>query len=119
MDWYAVHVVMAIYLKAEFSETFPVYENVFLIHASTEQEAVRQGVEIGECEEGDSEGSLTWDGKPAMQKFMGVRKTVLCVDSRNRPTEKTEITYSQFLFSSEGDVKKFCRGQSVSTVAVE
>jgi hypothetical protein len=96
---------MAFCLKHEASESIPVFENVFLIHAAFASDATLHGIEIGRDEEGDSDGSVAWDDKPAVQKFVGVRKTVLCVDPANRPRHKTEVTYSRFSVSSMANVE--------------
>jgi hypothetical protein len=39
MSWYAAHIVMRVKLKAGRQERFPVWENIILIQAGSEDEA--------------------------------------------------------------------------------
>jgi hypothetical protein len=49
-----------------------VWQNLIIIHATNEREALRKAEKIGRSEAGDADGSLRLDGKPAICKFMGV-----------------------------------------------
>jgi hypothetical protein len=65
MTWYAAHIVMAVKFKRGEQNRFPVWENIVLISAESEEEAFAKAEERGRCEEGDDGGTFTWGDRPA------------------------------------------------------
>jgi hypothetical protein len=114
VEWYAAHVVMAVEFRDGNRDRVPVFENIFLVQAAPHQEAQKEGALLGKGEEGDSEGSFMWDGRPAFLRFAGIRKTTLCADPELPPKNGTEITYSEFELSDTESVSKFLRGEEVT-----
>jgi hypothetical protein len=57
-----------------------VWRNLVLVQAGDEEEAIAKALKLGRGEEGDSEGSLTLDGKPAFTKFLGIEHMGLVHD---------------------------------------
>jgi hypothetical protein len=57
-----------------------VWRNLVLVSGRTEKEAIRKAEKIGAGLEGDSRGSLTLDGQPAMTKFVGIEDMGLVHD---------------------------------------
>src|SRR5690348_2794948 len=106
MPWFAASVVMYFRLKDEQQDAFSVWENVYLIDAPNAAQARAKAEALGRMEEGDEDGSLMLDGKPAEQVFGGVRKVITPSPpllSTSVDTEKLEdgmeATYSSFTVS--------------------
>jgi hypothetical protein len=113
MTWYAAHIVMYVKLKEKAQEHFPVWENIVLIHADSEEDAFAKTEARGHEEEGDCEGSFRWGGQQATWIFAGVRKLVLCQDSEERPRNGTELTYNEMHLESKEALARFVKGQPV------
>jgi hypothetical protein len=95
MRWYAAHIVMAVQLKNGKQIRFPVWENILLVAAATEDAAFAKAEAHGRAEEGDDGGTFRWGGKPARWVFAGVRKLTECVSPEERPGDGTEITFNE------------------------
>ena len=68
-----------------------VWQNLIIIQASDEREALRKAEKVGRADARDCLGSLRLDGKPAVCKFMGVASLGLIHD----PLEDgAEITWN-------------------------
>ncbi len=114
MNWYAAHLVLYVQLKKVRQEHFPIWENIVLIKADSEEEAFARAEQRGREDEGDCDGSFRWGGQVATWVFAGVRKLVLCQDADERPGDGTEITYSEMELDSRESVAKFVQGQPVA-----
>jgi hypothetical protein len=68
-----------------------VWQNLIILHARNEHEALRKAEKIGASQAGDARGSLRLDGKPAICKFMGVASLGLIHDPL---ADGTEITWN-------------------------
>jgi hypothetical protein len=113
MSWFAAHVVMVVRHKSGRQKRFPVWENIFLIQAASEEQAFAKAEARGRQDEGDDDGSFTWDGHPAAWVFAGVRKLTACEPADKRPGDLAEITYSEFELSSEYMLEAYVRGEHV------
>ena len=80
--WFAAHIVMYVEFKTESQTTFPVWENIVLINANSDDEAFGKAERKGLESEGDDGGSFEWEGLPARWVFAGVRKLTLCKNGR-------------------------------------
>jgi hypothetical protein len=113
-NWYASHLILYVQLKDRTQRKFPIWENIILIKAKTEEEAFAKAERRGKDEEGDDNGSFRWEGKPARWVFAGIRKLTLCEDPERRPDDGTEVSYTEMEVDSEQAVAKLVGGQSVS-----
>ena len=95
MNWFAAHILLYVERKQQPQDRFPVWENIVLIEAATEDEAFDKAEAIGRCSEGDDDGSFRWDGEPARWVFAGVRKLTACETGERRPGDGTELTFLQ------------------------
>jgi hypothetical protein len=116
MNWYAAHIVMVVRFKEQPQDQFPVWENIVLIEAKSDDEAFVKAEERGRQDEGDDDGSFRWGGKPATWVFVGVRKLTSCDDALQRPGNGTELTYLEMELSSEADLERFVRGEPTSVL---
>jgi hypothetical protein len=123
--WYAVSIAMVVRqkrLEGRRQRVFPVYENVFLLRASSFNDARRQAERIGRGDE-EREG-VTWNGVPAEVAYGGVRKITMCAPNPRlrgpsevvRMHSGVEAVYSLFVVKSEANLRKFIRGAKVPIV---
>jgi len=113
MAWYAASVIMFTRFKDGKQDSYPVYENIILIEAMDENEAFEKSKCRGKADEGDFEGTYCYENRPAELVFFGVRKIIACEDSDRQPADGTEVSYSEFLVSSNDALEKLIIGDSV------
>ena len=99
-QWYAAHILMYVKRKKPTAGAIPVWENVILIKADSEDAAFANAERRGKQDEGDDDGTFQWAGQPAEWVFAGVRKLTLCAAPEKRPGNGTEITYTQMEVAS-------------------
>jgi hypothetical protein len=105
--WFAAHVIMYFKYKDGNQDSYTVWENVFLVEAASTDEAFEKAARLGRADEGDSQGSLTCDDRPATLTYAGVRKVVRVgygVD--DKPVDGEEVTDNVLLVK---DAKAFAR----------
>ncbi len=118
MSWYAAHLVLYVKLKEHPQDRFPLWENIVLVQANSEEEALAKAEHHGREDEGDDGGTFRWDGKPAQWVFAGVRKLTACQDATKRPTAGTEITYIEMEATTQA-LAKLLRGEPASVRLVD
>jgi hypothetical protein len=99
--WYAAHILMYVKRKTNAVGKIPVWENIVLIKADSEEKAFAKAEERGKHDEGDDDGTFRWAGQPAEWVFAGVRKLTLCEDPEKRPGDGNEISYIEMEVNSE------------------
>lgn len=116
MSWYAAHAVMYVKYKEAEQDSYPMWENVLLIEAESDDEAHAKALDRAKEDEGDSRGTFTWQGKPATWCFAGIRKLVSCEDPDEAPQNGTEITYLAMQVDSEANLAKFVQGEPIQVM---
>src|SRR5262245_60788107 len=96
MTWYIAHIVMSVRFKDGNQNKYPVWENLVLIEAASEEEAEEKAKVRARRYEGDTHGSLTWEERPATWVFAGIRKVIRCEIPDVQPTSGMEVSYSEF-----------------------
>jgi hypothetical protein len=114
MSWYAAHAIMYVKFKDCQQDKYPIWENILLIEAQSEQEAIAKAIERAKEDEADSEGTFTWEGRPATWCLGGIRKLVTCEFFTTGPADGTEITYLELEASSQKDFMRFLGGETVT-----
>ena len=114
MTWYAAHLIMYVKLKAGEQKRFTVWENVVLLRAASDEEALAKAERRAREDEGDDDGSFRWGGHPATWVFAGVRKLVTCADPDVRPDDGMEITYIEMELPSLNSVRRLAQGHEVT-----
>lgn len=112
--WYAAHIVMYVRRKSKTPGKIPVWENIVLIKADSEEAAFAKAQERGKQDEGDDDGTFTWAGQPAEWVFAGVRKLTLCEDPEKRPTDGCEVSYTEMEVPSDQALRVFVEGKPVT-----
>jgi hypothetical protein len=121
MPWFSAHAILYVRLKDGAQRSFPVWENIYLVEASNPEAAVAAAEARAREDEGDSNGSFTWEGRPAEWVFAGIRKLIAVshVAAVAAPVHGAELSYSQFVVPSIEAVRKLADGQSVQVRYVE
>lgn len=119
-QWYAAHVILHAQVTGETGKSIPVWENVILVEAESEEEAFAKAERYGERQAGQSDApTFTWAGQPARWIFGGVRKLTLCDNAEQRPGDGTEITYLQMRVASDEALRKLLDGEDVGVTYIE
>jgi len=113
MAWYAAHAIMYVKVKDGRQDKYPFWENIILIEAETDDQAFQKAEARARDDEGDSQGTLTYQGRPANLVFAGIRRLVSCTDPLDQPTDGTEITYLEMEIESEDCFTKLLNGEPV------
>jgi hypothetical protein len=113
MNWYAAHIIMYVKFKDDNQDKYPIWENIVLIMAESDEQAMQKVTERAKRDEGDCEGSFTWEGRPATWCFAGVRKLISCEDPTERPDDGTEISYSEMEVTSPEAFAELVKGEEV------
>ncbi len=119
MTWYAAHVIMYTEFKDGNQDKYPIWENVHLVQAFSEEEAFRRACDIGRASEGDSSGTYFYEDRPAKWVFAGVRKLIQCKDKDSQPTDGTEVSYSVLEVPTRADLDKLASGETTQVLYVE
>lgn len=115
MTWYAAHAILYVKLKSGHQDTFPVWENIYLIAGDTPTEALEEARKCGLAASGDSDGSFTWGDQPAEWVFAGIRKliTVSHKGIVEQPMSGDEVSYSEFELPTLDAVMNLANGKDV------
>jgi uncharacterized protein DUF4288 len=119
MTWFAAHTVMDVRFKDGRQDSYPVWENVLLIEATDGDDAYANAVARAQTDEGDSQGSMTWDSRPAEWVLAGIRKVISVTHHATGLGSGDEITYSEFLIQHRADLDRFVNGEQISVCYVE
>lgn len=119
MGWYAAHIIMSVRFKDGVQDRFPVWENVVLLEAGSDEEAMQKAERQGRLQEGDAGGTFEWQGRPATWLFAGVRKVIASADHGQQPGDGTEVSYSEMEVDSPEALAKLVRGEAVSVLYEE
>ena len=119
MTWFAASLIKSVFIKNEDQEEFPVFETIFIIEAISFDEAEAKANNIGQMEE-MADANLTYCGKQAYSKCMGIRKLKATHNldhdleiGSSRPSDGTEIISSYFEISDRQTLRDFIDGKSV------
>jgi len=113
--------VLGVAFKQGTQTSFPVWENVYLIEAVDDDEAAEKGLNVAKRQEGDAQGTFTWDGRPATWVFKGIRKviSVAGTSADGPPTDGCEVTYSTLEFESADELARYLDDDQAKAVIVE
>jgi hypothetical protein len=123
MTWFAASVLFAFDNLKGPQRRWYVWEDVVLIEASSRKEVMAKARAYGKATT-RSDDALNMGGHLATMRFVGVRKvltisnpTHMDIDqSDHPPVDGTEITFTEFLVESRGDLKKLIDGKEVSVI---
>jgi len=108
---------MSLRLTEGAQDRSPLWENIVLLEASSATEAQKKAELHGLSEAGRD--GLTWDDQPAEFRFAGVRKILKCEYEDERPTDGTEITFSEYIVENEASIAAYVEGRRVTLICDE
>ncbi len=120
MAWYFSHAIFYVKVKDGEQDEFPVWENVYLIEAENDEDAICKAEQLAKEVEEDTK-EVFYDDRPALQIFKGIRK-IIGSGSNLRKIEfihGEELTYSHFEVKSESDVERLANGEPVQIIHIE
>ncbi len=112
--WYCAHAIF--YFQYERQESFLLHENVYLIEARDDEQALLDAKKLAmESEDLSEDGHLEVDGNKASYRFAGIRKLIevqVDSDKTNRKLDSgVELTYSVLAVDSLAEVEQLARGE--------
>lgn len=123
MAWFSATLISAARLRTGEQDSYPVWEDICLIEASSDDEAFRKAEALGKSRDSD-DPTLTLNGQPARMGFLGVRKVARVINSLNAPEDAaplhgSEVAFSKYSVSTSTDLEKLVRGDSVPVIYEE
>jgi hypothetical protein len=120
MIWFAAHAVYVFEPVSGRQKSFKVLENVLMVRARSSKSALASALVVARREASD-DPSLVIDGKPARQRFLGIRKVVACAadpfddsstDGQVRTIRQgTEATYFSYRVASRAALNRLVVGK--------
>ena len=123
MTWYVASCIMAIIQEEGHNGPIPVFENFFLISATSRAEAKKRAIQIGISEAAVDDGT-TLDGRPAKTLFMGVRK-IRSIYGQSKgmdelpPIDGDELSHSFYHVPDLETVRSLAEGKVVTITYVD
>jgi hypothetical protein len=123
MAWFSATLISVIRLRSGEQDSYPVWEDICLIEAPTDEEAFRKAEELGKSRDSD-DSTLTLNGQPAKTSFAGVRKVARVINPLDAPEDAvplhgSEVAFSKYSVSTSSDLEKLVRGESVPVIYEE
>jgi len=117
MPWYVAHTILAVKFKEGMQRTVTAWENVLLVQADSDAEAVAKAEYRARSYEGDAEGTFSWEGRPARWEYAGIRKIIRCPD--DQLADGSELTFSYFVVPDTDTLRVLVEGEAVDARYVE
>lgn len=118
MTWFSASAIVALRYRQGQQAEFPVFENVYLVSASSFEEATDKARELALANIVEDE-TLTLNDQPARMELVGIRKIIeVCSPiteeaDPSKPVHGAELTYSEYVVGSESDLASLAEGKSV------
>ena len=117
--WYSAHAIF--YYSCEGQSSVLVHENVYLIEANDEDDAMSRAKEIAsEHEDLSEDGHLEINGEKAQYRFAGIRKLIEVendpVTVQGRLHSGLEVTYSVVEVDNLADVQRLAAGEMTNVL---
>jgi hypothetical protein len=123
MSWYCAHAIFYFELRDEPQDSYLIWENVYLVEASSDEEALSKAEKYAKTEEASGSDTLTLNDKPCRYKLAGIRKLITvsyieeAVDKPNDvPVSGAEVTYSELEVDTLDEVMKLAKGEMVEVL---
>jgi hypothetical protein len=111
MAWYVAHTILAVKFKEGLQRAVTAWENVVLVQADSDGEAVTKAEYRARDYEGDAGGTFSWEGRPARWEYAGIRKIIRCPDEDLR--DGSELTFSYFVVPDEQALRVLVEGDAI------
>jgi len=119
--WYCAHAIF--YYECEGQDSILVHENVYLVSADSEEQALDNAKALA-SEYEDLGGRLMGeDGRSSLYRFAGIRKLISVETDENtaegRLHSGVEVTYSVMAVDTLDQVRRLARGDGVEVLYQE
>ena len=121
MPWFCAHAILYVKFKDGNQDTYPIWENVYLVEAADEKEAWQRAIQIAARAEGDHNGTFRWEDRPAEWVFAGIRK-VLSVSHEGEAGKLAsgdELSYSELTAVDLAAMQQLVAGEAVNVEYTE
>ena len=118
MSWFMAHAIFCVKLKEDAQEEYPIWENIYLIEATSSDEALLLAEKCALENEAACK-EMTYDDKPALFVFKGIRKvnSVHHFEEFEGPLKSgDEVTHSRYEVASEIEVDDLANGKAVNVL---
>ena len=119
IKWYAASAIIVTRLKDAPDECPLIEERVYLIRAPDDDNACEKANAFAKQEE-EAEFQFEYDGRPAREQFMGIRKLITIRSHVNdtrlhadEPRDGSELTFSYFQLQDKNDLQALVDGDPV------
>jgi len=109
------HILMMIKYKKGIQKEFSIFENSVIVKAESEKKALKLFKKKGESQEGDSDGTLIFEGRLSEEKFIGIRQ-IFEIDEEEfmeNINYGIEIGYSKLKIEGKENLKKLLKNDDV------
>jgi len=115
--WYCAHAVLFLQEREGEQKEFVVWEHLYLIEATSPQEAFAKAT-IRAKQDESNDPSFTLNDRPVDLRFGCIRKVVECqdFDEQGRPTDGTELSYTELIVESPQEFTKLVGGESAQVI---
>jgi Domain of unknown function (DUF4288) len=117
---FCAHVIIWMKYKDENQNDYPIWENVYLVKAESEDEAWEKAERRGK-EECENDDGLEVDGRPARWIYGGVRKLISVIEAsflecniHENCEDIIELTWNEFTVPDKESLDKLISGDSVN-----
>lgn len=117
--WYCAHAIFYFKLKYKEQDSFFIHENVYIIDANNEDEAMDKALECAESYEDQNDNdTLKLNGESTCCLLAGIRKLrkMLLPDSDNILRSGYEVTFSALEVDTLEEVDKLANGEFVDVL---
>lgn len=124
MTWYAATIISVVRVRAGGQKTYPVWEDVCLVEAASDDEAFQKAESLGKSREINDRTTML-DGIPARVLYFGVRKVGRIINpfpespDEFPPKHGSEISFSKYTLVSAKDLDLMVQGKSVPVIYEE
>ncbi len=119
--WYCAHAIF--YYECEGQDSILVHENVYLLSADSEEQALDNAKALASEYEDLSGRLMGDDGKPSLYRFAGIRKLISVETDEDtaegRLHSGVEVTYSVMAVDTLDQVRRLARGDGVEVLYQE
>ena len=122
MSWYSASAIFLFEYKEGEQDTYDILENVYLIEANSPEEACLKADVYAKRDEGDDDGSLMLNERPARLVYHGIRKLINVVNLNtldDSPTDGAEVTFSKYRLKSKDELYKWINSEALTVFFYE
>ncbi len=125
MTWVVASIISYFEVIGESQSEFPIYEDFYLFEVHSKVDLDNKIKATMQIIDSAGASGINFDGKPAIQKCMGVRKVKsVCNEppldmDKDRPEDGTALTNSYLIANTLEDVESYARGEAVSLLCVD